>query len=385
MNKKMMQFSPRKYHWLDLFRFVAALVVVLVHVRGAVFAPFGALPAEQQSTFVAAFYLFTRIGNEAVVAFFVLSGFLVGGKVFERVVANTFQPVDYAVDRFVRIMLPLFPALLLTLAIVLLQGRRLEMGELLGNLFSLQGVLVDSYGGNAPLWSLAYEVWFYILAGAVGVLAVRKGWHFPSVVLLILTTLVFTRLSVNYLLCWLIGALAYIRRPEKISPVLIAVSLLMMVYAIGSIQIGSDSISITTEFRQTLQTWFIPVDAARIVLSIGIALLIQQLILLVPRNSILIGLEEVGEKGAAFSYSLYLSHYPIIQLAPYMGISQASNITYQSLWNYFLLVMVCLVVAWVIYWLFERHTSKVRRYLKARMPGLQQKMFVDASPAEKQP
>jgi len=64
--------SPtEKYHWLDLFRFAAALIVVVVHVRGASFVAYGALPAEQQNLLVAFFYFITRIGNEAVVAFFV--------------------------------------------------------------------------------------------------------------------------------------------------------------------------------------------------------------------------------------------------------------------------------------------------------------------------
>ena len=73
-----------KHYWLDWLRFAAALTVVVVHVRGALLLPFGSLPVEQRSLPVAALYLLTRIGNEAVVVFFVLSGFLVGGKAFER-------------------------------------------------------------------------------------------------------------------------------------------------------------------------------------------------------------------------------------------------------------------------------------------------------------
>ena len=33
----------------------------------------------------------------------------------------------------------------------------------IGNMFGLQTILVPSFGGNFPLWSLANETWYYIL------------------------------------------------------------------------------------------------------------------------------------------------------------------------------------------------------------------------------
>jgi peptidoglycan/LPS O-acetylase OafA/YrhL len=33
---------------------------------------------------------------------------------------------------------------------------------LLGNLVFLQAILVPTWGSNGPLWSLAFEFWFYI-------------------------------------------------------------------------------------------------------------------------------------------------------------------------------------------------------------------------------
>src|SRR5215813_13613142 len=65
---------------LDLLRGWAALIVLLVHVRGASFVEFGSLPPDQKTILVVVLFGLTRIGHEAVLIFFVLSGFLVGGK-----------------------------------------------------------------------------------------------------------------------------------------------------------------------------------------------------------------------------------------------------------------------------------------------------------------
>ena len=112
---------------------------------------FGALPAGQKTALVAAFYALTRVGGEAVVAFFVLSGFLVGGKAIERMREGTFRPGDYAIDRLVRLMLPLAPALLFTALVGLYVNGTVNVAQFVGNLLSLQGVLVLPYSGNGPL------------------------------------------------------------------------------------------------------------------------------------------------------------------------------------------------------------------------------------------
>lgn len=95
------------YYWLDLLRFLAAFAVLGCHFRGALFVEYANLTHEYQNPVVFLFYFLTRFGFEAVLVFFVLSGFLVGGKVIQRLVEGSFKARDYAIDRFVRIMLPL--------------------------------------------------------------------------------------------------------------------------------------------------------------------------------------------------------------------------------------------------------------------------------------
>lgn len=71
------------------------------------------LDADQQGPISFLFYLIGRMGSEAVFAFFILSGFLVGGPGLERIFKSTFDLKNYTVDRSVRIMLPLVSAIVM--------------------------------------------------------------------------------------------------------------------------------------------------------------------------------------------------------------------------------------------------------------------------------
>ncbi|HRY47654.1 MAG TPA: hypothetical protein P5186_06375 [Candidatus Paceibacterota bacterium] len=140
-----------------------------------------------------------------------LIGFLVGGKVLDRSRNENSDAYAYALDRASRIWLPLCPALLLSAAVGSLLELPLSLGGFFGNLFGLQGVLCWSYGGNFPLWSLAYEMWFYFLAGCAAVATSSRPtnsrlWGFIGVVV---CSMVFTRLDATFLFCWLLGAISY--------------------------------------------------------------------------------------------------------------------------------------------------------------------------------
>lgn len=73
------------FYWLDALRFVAAFMVLLSHTRNTFFPAFGDLPDDQQNIFSMMLTMFCRMGHEAVIIFFVLSGFLVGGRGWERI------------------------------------------------------------------------------------------------------------------------------------------------------------------------------------------------------------------------------------------------------------------------------------------------------------
>lgn len=171
---------------LDLVRGVAALAVLLSHLRGFLFVEHSAVVRHNVVT--DAVYFLTGFGHQAVVIFFVLSGFLIGGAVQQRFAANRWSFGDYALRRMTRLWLVLLPALLLTLVWDLVGGalnggvgydgryhERIHSGPtsampanngalaFLGNIFFLQTIVVSPYGTNGPLWSLANEFWYYLM------------------------------------------------------------------------------------------------------------------------------------------------------------------------------------------------------------------------------
>ncbi len=128
----------------------------------------------------------TTVGHEAVVVFFVLSGYFVGGSVLRNMRLGSFTWKPYLLQRLSRLWIVLLPALLLgflvdhwgmhlwgalpgslytapagSLVFPGLAGR-LNFRCLLGNALFLQQSGIQPFGTNVALWSLACESWFYL-------------------------------------------------------------------------------------------------------------------------------------------------------------------------------------------------------------------------------
>jgi peptidoglycan/LPS O-acetylase OafA/YrhL len=111
-----------------------------------------------------------RFGQEAVILFFLLSGFVINFS-FKRSNDQTFR--TFFLKRASRIYIPLIIVMFLGWSIECLVANEvanLNVRELLLNLLMLQdisslkpNVIVDPYMHNSPLWSLSYEWWFYML------------------------------------------------------------------------------------------------------------------------------------------------------------------------------------------------------------------------------
>ena len=148
--------------------------------------------------------------------FFVLSGFLVGGRGFERIKDGTMHVGSYAIDRLARIP-PLLAAILFYyITSLVISGTPFSWTTAIGNLFSLQGICCESL--VSPFWSLSYEVWFYIVLGALALLLrAKKDYKMLLCLIVFVSTLsVFVMgLKMHYLLIWMMGAVAYLARPKK--------------------------------------------------------------------------------------------------------------------------------------------------------------------------
>lgn len=98
---------------LDVVRALAAFAVLIYHVRYRFFLDYADL--QSSSILTKAFYLITSFGHDAVMVFFVLSGFLISGSIFRERRTGKFTWRRYAVNRLTRLYVVLIPGLLLTL------------------------------------------------------------------------------------------------------------------------------------------------------------------------------------------------------------------------------------------------------------------------------
>ena len=338
-------------------RGLAALEVVLTHVRGGNWVEFGSLPSADQNLAVKIFFMSTRLGHEAVMIFFVLSGFLVGGKVIARVRAGRFSIKDYAIDRCTRILVPLVPACFLTVFInFMVFGDPVNVVQTLGNALALNGVLVDTLGSNAPLWSLAFEAWFYVLAGAVGRLF-TAGPSPLALLAILLATLVFAKLGALYLLLWAAGALttqfiqaAWTRR-------LFAPGLAMLTFGVIAHQLGATSKSFSNLV-------LVPPTVAETMICLGFCACIPYLSearinqMLEPAGDVIKFLSQI-------SFSLYLVHYPIN--AALCVLWPKSDLIGLTSVEYFAAKTITCILAASLFWLiFERTSFFLRRIIKAQ-------------------
>jgi peptidoglycan/LPS O-acetylase OafA/YrhL len=151
---------------LDAGRAAAAFYVVLYHLAAA--REVGGV-----------LRLALGFGQEAVIVFFVLSGFVIFANEHHRVG----QTGKYLGRRLRRIVPPLLAAMLVSTLVTLSDGTfaaDFNWRDLIGTLAFVEdidyikpGVLADPYLHNNPLWSLSYEMAFY-LAFPVVMAALRR-------------------------------------------------------------------------------------------------------------------------------------------------------------------------------------------------------------------
>ncbi len=190
--------------YLDAIRLLAAFVVVIVHASYDRLA--GKLPVV---------WRIADLGNDAVMVFFVLSGFVIA------FVADTKEKTldSYAVSRAARLYSVALPALALTvvcdaignsLSPALYQGWWFEadhpIWRILANLLFINELWLSSVRpfSNGPFWSLGYEVWYYTIFASFHYTSGRTRYFWTVIASLVAGPKILLLLPV-----WLYGAMAY--------------------------------------------------------------------------------------------------------------------------------------------------------------------------------
>lgn len=356
--------SDIHYHWFDWIRFISAFMVVAIHARGGLWVAWIDLESTDKSIPIAIFYALTRAGTEWVLVFFVLSGYLVGGKVADKVMRDQFDVRSYARDRLTRIMVPLLPTLIWSGAVAFYIGRDATVLSFVGNIFGLQGVIVSAYGGNFPLWSLAYEIWFYVLAGAVACLPTTSGMlRITAIFLITITFAIFTRLDPVFLFAWLIGAATFSlgTRPALHYLGILGLLLAVLGYVFSQLTSATDSVDLTSWSAYTPSN-----SVATLILATGIALILPYVSRKTPPEGVMAKIERVGTTLATSSYTLYLTHYPVLYLWDHFMPYTYPAITLESIAIYVIRILSCMLFAWLLYLPFERQTHRIRQFFANR-------------------
>ncbi len=177
------ELSPDASAALDIIRALAAIAVMLGHLRGLFYVDYEHVAVLRAP--VRALYFFTGFGHQAVMVFFVLSGLLISSSVFRNLSRGTWNWANYAIDRSVRLYVVLVPGLFLGALWDLLGNRffnqtgiystpltrfgdfvpvqQLSVANFLGCLLFVQTRFSAVLGSNGPLWSLFNEFWYYVL------------------------------------------------------------------------------------------------------------------------------------------------------------------------------------------------------------------------------
>lgn len=363
-----------------MIRGVSALIVCCGHLRVALFTDLSASTATGITALLQkGFYLLTSLGHQAVMVFFVLSGYFVGGSVLRA--AGRFDFRRYLVARLSRLWTPLLPALLLTLAVDqvirfyapdVLSGAHYavvnsgpngdyssSLPTFLGNMAFVQTVYTSPYGTNGPLWSLASEFWYYILfplgAIAAGVIIRERSVRLGCALLA-----VFVGATVSWHLLpsfpiWLLGVPVFLLnrrggyRPNRwftVSSVLLFIASLLVAKMLpfGGVSGWFGDLLVGVSFT---------------------AVLLSVINVELPRLPAL-DLRKLAFWLSEISYTLYIVHMPVVLLiyALYYRNRQL-NFGATGLLQYFGWLALILVVAVAMWYLFERNTPLVRKWMKA--------------------
>lgn len=306
---------------LDGLRGLTALYVVMLHARVFLWVGPRAALSAGASPAVTLFALLAvpfRYGTQAVLVFFLISGFVIHlrqAKAIARGETPRFEAGGFLLRRARRLMPALVFALALTVVLDLIGSAVMASryaafthspAVLAGNVLFMQRIVTATFGSNGALWSLSYEGVFYVIypawlasrlrfgmrgafgaAFAIGLAGLTANLIEPSAVLVI----------APYFAIWAMGALVAELFAQRATLRPLPVLALASVLAGGALLIGGE--------QGSMGMYAVFGSGA----ALGFAVLVLH-----PwghrAGAALVKFQSLG----ACSYTLYVTHVPILVL-----------------------------------------------------------------------
>ncbi len=371
---------------LDLLRAVSAQLVLLGHVRALVLKP---QLDDVPNLFWQWVLRFSFFNHHAVVVFFVVSGFLVGGAVIRSIQASKFNFSDYAAKRVARLYSVLVPGLILSAIVAAVSfnfgdgaavieknspwypawwsaSESSSLGAFACNMAFMQTLHCLQFANNLSLWSLSNEFIYYVAFPCL--LIFMRASHRISarlfsagILLFIIAQMFFSRIpdsgSRNWIyvigfLAWACGAYA-----EKWGHFLSAHS----VKAIASVLL-------------LIAAAFIYRSSVQFRIEFSVSIIVTVILMSVS------GIDDIAKGGgrqarkiiamaADYSFSLYVIHVPLIFLWLSLDPARLAGIgrSFSDALTYFSLIVIINASAFIFYLLFERHHRLVYRLISSFM------------------
>ena len=377
--------------WLDLFRWVAALAVLVNHVENRLLVRILDIPPPEREWVHYVYAFLSGFGHQAVMVFFVISGFLVGGGLWSELKKHrNIEVPGYFAKRIVRLWVVVFPTLFLVLifdglSIVYFGGLRnglfdadiydkLSVGSFMCNALFLQTTVCFEYGDDSALWSLYNEFWYYVIWPPL-LISLATVWStsarllcviFVVISLFVLTYFQFSGSSLAPYMCiWLMGVLAaMLDKSLTKSPVIAGLTFLALLMIIR--------LGVRREFAESHQYF-------RFIIDVLAASAFANLLLSLKCDKNLHGPigNRIHPRLAAFSFSLYCVHTPILTLyasvlITYCGIGWQMKPDGPLTWLIIVGAIVsCIMGAFGFSRFTEANTARIRRWIFAWL-GLRQ-------------
>ncbi|XNS97670.1 acyltransferase family protein [Vibrio cyclitrophicus] len=364
--------------FLDISRGVCVLLVVIGHFRSFLFVDYS--DVESVNIFTIAFYFLTSQGHFGVIIFFVISGYLCGGRYLKN--KNDFLIDEYLKKRLSRVYVVLVPSIVLTFFLDYI-GLSLNIESYYGSVSDIASItyhvdesinwynfistifLVNKheyiFGSNTPLWSLSYEMYFYVLfALLMCVFSNKKTHRAICCVLFFMSALFMGKEFLAYYFIWAIGLMIPLLTPWsskyghifKINALLIWVLIVCFFAMIKTLGGNSYINDIIVAMLFVVMTFFSKNN------KISYNLLTRML-------------ETIGK----YSFSLYVIHFPLGFLLVgiykmYLSSSEKIQLDYTSFILFIFLLIITFFLAKFFYHGFESKNQTMYKIISGESKGL---------------